>query len=93
MITVDALHCQRDHVAYLAERGAHWILTVKANRPTCTPNSPAYLAGRSRRHPPRRSRARSPRDSHVQDPDDLRRYRLPARGPGHPGPPAATTPR
>ncbi|WP_223874353.1 ISAs1 family transposase [Salinispora mooreana] len=31
VITADALHCQRDHVAYLAERGAHWILTVKAN--------------------------------------------------------------
>jgi predicted transposase YbfD/YdcC len=33
VITVDALHCQREHVAYLAERGAHWILTVKANQP------------------------------------------------------------
>ncbi|WP_258545586.1 ISAs1 family transposase [Micromonospora marina] len=33
VITADALHCQRDHVAYLAERGAHWILTVKANQP------------------------------------------------------------
>ncbi|MFY1623811.1 ISAs1 family transposase [Micromonospora sp. WMMD735] len=33
VITVDALHCQRDHVAYLAERGADWILTVKANQP------------------------------------------------------------
>jgi predicted transposase YbfD/YdcC len=34
VVTVDALHCQRDHVAYLAERGADWILTVKANQPT-----------------------------------------------------------
>lgn len=33
MITVDALHCQRDHVEYLAERGARWILTVKGNQP------------------------------------------------------------
>ncbi|MER5456602.1 ISAs1 family transposase [Micromonospora sp. NPDC002389] len=33
VITADALHCQRDHVDYLAERGAHWILTVKANHP------------------------------------------------------------
>lgn len=33
VITADALHCQRDHVDYLAERGAHWILTVKANQP------------------------------------------------------------
>jgi hypothetical protein len=31
VVTVDALHCQRDHVAYIAERGADWILTVKAN--------------------------------------------------------------
>jgi predicted transposase YbfD/YdcC len=34
VITVDALHCQRDHVTYLAERGADWILTVKGNQPT-----------------------------------------------------------
>jgi predicted transposase YbfD/YdcC len=33
VITADAMHCQRDHVAYLAERGAHWILTVKGNQP------------------------------------------------------------
>ncbi|MFD7378214.1 hypothetical protein ACWC4A_48150 [Streptomyces mirabilis] len=34
MITVDAQHCQRDHVTYLAERGADWMLTVKGNQPT-----------------------------------------------------------
>ena len=34
VITADALHCQREHVTYLAERGAHWILTVKGNQPT-----------------------------------------------------------
>lgn len=34
VITADALHCQRNHVAYLAERGAHWILTVKENQPS-----------------------------------------------------------
>jgi predicted transposase YbfD/YdcC len=34
IVTVDALPCQRDHVAYLAERGADWILTVTANQPT-----------------------------------------------------------
>jgi predicted transposase YbfD/YdcC len=33
IITADALHCQRDHVTYLAQRGAHWILTVKGNQP------------------------------------------------------------
>jgi predicted transposase YbfD/YdcC len=34
VVTADALLCQRDHVAYLAGRGAHWILTVKGNQPT-----------------------------------------------------------
>jgi predicted transposase YbfD/YdcC len=34
VITADALHCQRVHVTYLAERGAHWILTVKQNQPS-----------------------------------------------------------
>ncbi|WBB82126.1 ISAs1 family transposase [Micromonospora sp. WMMD882] len=33
VITADALHCQREHVTYLAQRGAHWILTVKGNQP------------------------------------------------------------
>jgi predicted transposase YbfD/YdcC len=33
VITADALHCQRGHVAYLTGRGAHWILTVKGNQP------------------------------------------------------------
>jgi predicted transposase YbfD/YdcC len=33
VITADALHCQREHAGYLAERGAHWILTVKGNQP------------------------------------------------------------
>lgn len=31
--TADALHCQREHVTYLARRGTHWILTVKGNQP------------------------------------------------------------
>jgi predicted transposase YbfD/YdcC len=33
LITADALHCQREHATYLAERGANWILTVKGNQP------------------------------------------------------------
>src|SRR2546430_1209232 len=33
-LPADALHCQRDHVAYLASRGAYWILTVKGNQPS-----------------------------------------------------------
>jgi predicted transposase YbfD/YdcC len=34
VITADALHTQRDHVSWLAEQGAHWVLTVKGNQPT-----------------------------------------------------------
>lgn len=34
VITADALHCQREHVDYLTERGAHWILIVKGNQPS-----------------------------------------------------------
>jgi predicted transposase YbfD/YdcC len=34
VVTADALHTQRDHVGYLHERGAHWVLTVKGNQPT-----------------------------------------------------------
>jgi hypothetical protein len=33
VVTADALHCQREHVAYLAGRGAHRILTGKGNQP------------------------------------------------------------
>ena len=34
LVTADALHTQRGHVRYLRERGAHYLLTVKANQPT-----------------------------------------------------------
>jgi len=33
LVTADALHTQRGHVAYLRGRGAHWLLTVKGNQP------------------------------------------------------------
>ncbi len=33
VVTADALHTQREHVDYLAARGAHWMLTVKGNQP------------------------------------------------------------
>ncbi len=33
IITADALHTQRGHVAYLTGRGAHYLLTVKGNQP------------------------------------------------------------
>ncbi|MGW2207715.1 ISAs1 family transposase [Streptomyces sp. NPDC001774] len=32
VITADALHAQRDHAAYLHERGAHYLLTIKNNQ-------------------------------------------------------------
>ena len=32
VITADALHTQREHVAALHARGAHWVLTVKGNQ-------------------------------------------------------------
>lgn len=33
VVTADALHTQRRHAAYLHQRGAHWVLTVKGNQP------------------------------------------------------------
>lgn len=32
VVTADALHCQREHVTYLRQRGARWIFTVKGNQ-------------------------------------------------------------
>jgi DDE family transposase len=50
VITVDALHCQRDHVTYLAERGADWILTVKGNQcATRRSDTFPFQAGQTRR--------------------------------------------
>lgn len=34
VVTADAMHTQTGHSRYLAERGAHYIFTVKANQPT-----------------------------------------------------------
>lgn len=33
VVTADALHTQREHAHYLHGRGAHYVLTVKANQP------------------------------------------------------------
>ena len=41
VITMDALHTQRDHVEQLHRRGAHWVLWAKGNQP--------LLRARSRR--------------------------------------------
>ena len=51
VITADAMHCQRDHVTYLAERGAHWILMVKGNQPHLRNSSPLYPGGSPGRCP------------------------------------------
>jgi hypothetical protein len=51
VVTVDALHCQREHVAYLAERGVDWILTVKPTNPPCTSSWPPCSGGPSRTPP------------------------------------------
>src|SRR5437764_2140075 len=48
IITADALHTQDHHTNYLHERGAHYVFTVKNNRPTV----PAQLAGLPRRDIP-----------------------------------------
>ncbi|MCF6743950.1 ISAs1 family transposase [Blastococcus sp. KM273128] len=34
LVTADALHCQREHAAWLRERGGHYLFTVKGNQPT-----------------------------------------------------------
>jgi predicted transposase YbfD/YdcC len=34
VLTADAMHAQRDHATYLHSRGAHYVLTVKANQPS-----------------------------------------------------------
>jgi predicted transposase YbfD/YdcC len=33
LITADALHCQREHAAWLHARGGHYLFTVKSNQP------------------------------------------------------------
>jgi predicted transposase YbfD/YdcC len=40
-VTADALHTQRDHAAFLVDRGANYLLVVKANQPALH----AQLAG------------------------------------------------
>jgi predicted transposase YbfD/YdcC len=41
LVTADAMHTQRDHAAFLVDRGADYLLVVKANQPTLR----AQLAG------------------------------------------------
>ncbi|WP_320065522.1 ISAs1 family transposase [Micromonospora sp. RTGN7] len=55
VITPDALHCQRQHVTYLAQHGAHWILTVKGHQPSLH----SQLAGLPRQAVPDATRNRN----------------------------------
>jgi predicted transposase YbfD/YdcC len=41
VVTADALHTQRDHAGFLIDRGADYLLVVKANQPALH----AQLAG------------------------------------------------
>jgi predicted transposase YbfD/YdcC len=84
VVTADALHCQRGHVTYLAERGTRWVLTVKRNQPSLY----TQLAALPWRAVPdgdrTEDRGHGRRDPHHQGADPRRRDRLPARRPGHP---------
>lgn len=93
VVTMDALHYQRDHVTYLAERGAHWILTVKANQPTLHAQLTALPWQAVPLATPRcRPWSRPPRDPHPQSPDYRHRHRVPPRRPSTADPPPQTSP-
>ncbi|WP_425271476.1 hypothetical protein [Micromonospora inaquosa] len=63
MIPADALHCQREHITYLAQRGAHWILTVKGNQ--CATRRSDRLVHHQQTHPTHfHRRRRHPRRRH-----------------------------
>ena len=34
VVSADAMHCQRETASHITSRGAHYVLTVKANQPT-----------------------------------------------------------
>ena len=88
VITVDALHTQREHVEQLHRRGAHWVLSVKGNQPRLRRQLATLPVARGRGvAPQRRDRARTSGDPHPQGRHRRRRDRVPARGPGHPGHP------
>jgi hypothetical protein len=61
LISMDAIHAQRGHAAYLHKRGAHYLVTVKGNQPDCSPGSAACPGRTSRRATP-------PKDAHTAGP-------------------------
>ncbi len=46
VVTADALHTQREHARFLAERGAHYVLGVKENQPSLATAAERSLTGR-----------------------------------------------
>jgi len=46
VVTADALHTQREHARFLAERGAHYVLGVKENQPNLAGAAQRSLTGR-----------------------------------------------
>ncbi|MEX5637495.1 transposase [Parafrankia sp. FMc2] len=63
IVTVDALHTQTETARWLIGRGAHYVLTVKANQPSLHAPSPALAPGDDH-HTHRRAWPRPPRAAH-----------------------------
>jgi hypothetical protein len=86
LVTADALPTQRGHARSLVDRGADYLLVVKANQPAWTPSSPGCRGARSRSWT---APVTWPRAGRGPDPEGRCRRRpvLPARRPGDPGHP------
>jgi predicted transposase YbfD/YdcC len=87
VVTADALHTQRDHAAFLVDRGADYLLVVKANQPGLHAQL-AELPWRQIAGDGPHPRA-WPWAGRAPNPEGRRRRRLvlPARRPGDPGHP------
>src|SRR5215472_4830105 len=94
LITADALHAQREHAIWLRERGAHYLVTVKANQPGLL----RQLRSLPWKDVPGRARVRGPgprpgREADCQGRHRPRRAGVPAGRPGHPSHPPHPPPR
>jgi hypothetical protein len=96
LITADALHCQREHAAWLHARGGHYLFTVKRNQPALRQTlvrlpwacAPGQLE-RHHAHTPRRvPLGQDHRPRERADPPTV-----PARRPGDQGGPPPTPAR
>jgi predicted transposase YbfD/YdcC len=45
VVTADAMHTQRDHASFLVDRGADYLLVVKANQPALHAQLAGWLRG------------------------------------------------